>query len=307
VSYNYSDNALFMFQQPHNNIGMQNMQRFVEGRRLVHTNFTTGDHNEPGNDRYDGAVGLQGSASTSRPVSAATSTTAAARRRLALNQRLDSMSVRSASIDASGVQVPHPQYGAAVQMNAVSAPARRRTGAPTCSVAAFRTRTVNAGRRHAGRAAQAVLAFEGPVPDAYSLRAAQPMIGTGLLEAVPEADILARVRSHPGRRRRQGHGQLRVRSGNRRRAPRPLRLEGVQGDPAPPGRAALLLDMSRDLAGVPQPQLRHRPGRLRRRRRPAGISEATCNRSRTTWRCWPCRPSAASPAASRKAWRRSTS
>jgi CxxC motif-containing protein (DUF1111 family) len=30
-----------------------------------------------------------------------------------------------------------------------------------------------------------------------SLRAAQPMIGTGLLEAVPEADILARVRTTP--------------------------------------------------------------------------------------------------------------
>jgi hypothetical protein len=29
VGYNYSDNALFMFQQPHTNIGMQNMQRFV--------------------------------------------------------------------------------------------------------------------------------------------------------------------------------------------------------------------------------------------------------------------------------------
>jgi hypothetical protein len=81
VSYNYSDNGLFMFQQPHNNIGMQNMQRFVEGRRLVHTNFTTGDHNETGNDRYAPGVGLQGGASTSRPVSAATSTTAAARRR----------------------------------------------------------------------------------------------------------------------------------------------------------------------------------------------------------------------------------
>jgi hypothetical protein len=60
VPYNYSDNALFMFQQPHNNIGMQNVQRFVEGRRLVHTNFTTGEHNEPGNERYAAAVGLQG-------------------------------------------------------------------------------------------------------------------------------------------------------------------------------------------------------------------------------------------------------
>ncbi|KAK0331047.1 hypothetical protein LTR94_030455, partial [Friedmanniomyces endolithicus] len=34
VSYNYSDNGSFMFQQPHNHTGMQNMQRFVEGRRL---------------------------------------------------------------------------------------------------------------------------------------------------------------------------------------------------------------------------------------------------------------------------------
>lgn len=60
ISYNYTDNGLFMFQQPHNNVGMQNMQRFVEGRRLVHTNFLTGDHNEGGNDRYAPAVGLQG-------------------------------------------------------------------------------------------------------------------------------------------------------------------------------------------------------------------------------------------------------
>jgi CxxC motif-containing protein (DUF1111 family) len=42
-----------------------------------------------------------------------------------------------------------------------------------------------------------LLAYEGPAPEIASLRAAQPMIGTGLLEAVPEADILARVRSAP--------------------------------------------------------------------------------------------------------------
>jgi CxxC motif-containing protein (DUF1111 family) len=41
-----------------------------------------------------------------------------------------------------------------------------------------------------------VLAFEGPVPDT-ALRAAQPIIGAGLLEAVAEADIL---RAPPARR-----------------------------------------------------------------------------------------------------------
>ena len=60
VSYDYADNAQFMFQQPHNHIGMQNMQRFVEGRRWIHTNMWTGDHNEDGNDRNEQAVHLQG-------------------------------------------------------------------------------------------------------------------------------------------------------------------------------------------------------------------------------------------------------
>ncbi|WP_431257185.1 di-heme oxidoredictase family protein [Roseateles chitinivorans] len=39
--------------------------------------------------------------------------------------------------------------------------------------------------------------FDGPAPSLWSARAAQPMIGLGLLEAVPEADILARARSRP--------------------------------------------------------------------------------------------------------------
>ena len=59
VSYDYADNAQYIFQQPHNNIGMQNMQRFVEGRRLIHTNLTTGEHTEANNDKNTDGVGLQ--------------------------------------------------------------------------------------------------------------------------------------------------------------------------------------------------------------------------------------------------------
>ena len=51
VSVDYADNGKFIFQQQQNNVGMQEMQRFVKGRRLLHSNMTTGDHNEPGNDR----------------------------------------------------------------------------------------------------------------------------------------------------------------------------------------------------------------------------------------------------------------
>ncbi|WP_394778810.1 di-heme oxidoredictase family protein [Undibacterium sp.] len=197
VSYNYSDNGLFMFQQPQNNVGMQNVQRFVEGRRLVHTNFTTGDHNEPGNDRYAPAVNLQGQRFNQSACIACHTNNGRSAAPMTLNQRLDSMSIRVASIGATGLQSPHPQYGTAIQMNAFSATGTPQNWGNSVSVGGFETSTVKLADGTAVELRKPTLAFEGPVPDAFSLRAAQPMIGTGLLEAVPEADILARVRTAP--------------------------------------------------------------------------------------------------------------
>ncbi|MEM4990146.1 di-heme oxidoredictase family protein [Collimonas sp. H4R21] len=195
VSYNYSDNGLFMFQQPQNNVGMQNIQRFVEGRRLVHTNFTTGDHNEPGNDRYAPAVGLQGQRFNQSACIACHVNNGRSIAPGGLNQRLDSMSVRVAMIDATGQQLPHPQYGTAVQMNGASTTGTSQNWGNSVSVGGFETRSVKLADGTAVELRKPTLAFEGPVPDAVSLRAAQPMIGTGLLEAVQEADILARART----------------------------------------------------------------------------------------------------------------
>ncbi|NHZ44174.1 c-type cytochrome [Massilia sp. CCM 8693] len=193
ISYNYTDNGLFMFQQPHNNVGMQNMQRFVEGRRLVHTNFLSGDHNEGGNDRYLPAVGLQGQRYNQSACIACHVNNGRSPAPAALGQRLDSMSVRVASSGANGQQVPHPLYGTAVQMNAVSPTGSAQNWGMGARVASFETRSVKLADGTTVELRKPALAFEGPVPDAFSLRAAQPMIGTGLLEAIPEADILARA------------------------------------------------------------------------------------------------------------------
>lgn len=197
VSYNYSDNALFMFQQPHTHVGMQNMQRFVEGRRLIHTNFTTGDHNEPGNDRYQAAVGLQGTRFNQSACIGCHVNNGRSPAPAGLNQRLDTMSVRTAALNSSGQAVPHPRYGIAVQMNARSA-----TGAPqdwgnSVRVAGFETQSLKLADGTSVELRKPKLGFDGPVPAMYSLRSAQPMLGVGLLEAVPEADILARVRTTP--------------------------------------------------------------------------------------------------------------
>jgi len=196
VSYNYSDNGNFMFQQPHNHTGMQNMQRFVEGRRLIHTNFTTGKHNEPGNDPHPTIAGLQGPRSSQAACINCHTNNGRSSAPAAIDQRLDTMGVRVATTGADGAQLPHPTYGTTVQMNASSA-----SGSPqnwgAVRVKEFESRTVTLADGTPVTLRKPIVAFDGPTPAIVSLRAAQPMIGTGLLEAVPEADILARVRNTP--------------------------------------------------------------------------------------------------------------
>jgi CxxC motif-containing protein (DUF1111 family) len=195
VSYNYTDNALFIFQQPHNHVGMQNVQRFVEGRRLIHTNFTTGDHNEPGNDRNTAEAGLQGPRYNQSACIGCHVNNGRSPAPVAVNQRLDTMSVRTAVHDASGQVVPHPRYGMAVQMNARSSSGTPADWGNSVRVAGFETQSVKLADGTAVELRKPKLGFDGPVPELVSLRSAQPMIGVGLLEAVPEADILARVRT----------------------------------------------------------------------------------------------------------------
>jgi CxxC motif-containing protein (DUF1111 family) len=190
VSYNYSDNGVFMFQQPANNIGMQNIQRFVEGRRLIHANFTTGAHNEPGNDPYLPVANLQGAHFNQSACIGCHTNNGRSPAPMALNQKLDAMAIRVASLNTAGVQVPHPQYGTAIQMNGGTG-----NWGTSVRVASFQAQTVKLADGTAVELRKPVLSFEGPVPAIYSLRSAQPMIGAGLLEAIPEADILARVRT----------------------------------------------------------------------------------------------------------------
>ena len=149
------------------------MQRFVEGRRLVHTNFTTGDHNEPGNDRYAAAVGLQGARFNQSSCVGCHVNNGRSPAPAAINQRLDTMSVRVASIDAAGVQSPHPQYGTAVQMNGVSGTGATQNWGNGVRVTAFDTRNVTLADGTVVELRKPTIAFDGATPAAVSLRAAQ--------------------------------------------------------------------------------------------------------------------------------------
>ncbi|MGO4702988.1 di-heme oxidoreductase family protein [Dyella sp. 2RAB6] len=197
VSYDYSDGSTFVFQQPQNNIGMQDIQRFVEGRRLLHSNMTTGEHNEPGNDRDTAVVGLQGPSFNQSSCFACHVNNGRGPAPAALSQRLDQMVVRVATIDAKGQQLPDPNYGVTVQMNGYDAHGKLVDLGDSVRVGGFDTHSVSLADGTAVELRKPTLSFAGPVPSVASLRAAQPIVGMGLLEAIPEADILARVRATP--------------------------------------------------------------------------------------------------------------
>lgn len=198
TSYDYSDNPTAMFQQPHNHIGMQNMQRFVEGRRWFHTNMATGDHNENGNDRNTRAVGLQGPMFNQQTCFGCHINNGRSLAPTVVNQRIDTMAVRTAQTDASGRQLPHPAYGQAAQMNAkASTDSVKRDWGTGVRVAGFETKPVTLGDGTVVELSKPKIAFDGPTPEVFSVRSAQPVIGMGLLAAIPDADIIARARSTP--------------------------------------------------------------------------------------------------------------
>ncbi|WP_250463187.1 di-heme oxidoredictase family protein [Microbulbifer litoralis] len=204
VSYDYADNASFIFQQPHNNVGMQNIQRFMEGRRWLHTNLWSGEHNEAGNDRNDAGRELQGHHFNQSTCVSCHINNGRSVAPVVANQRLDTMVVRVGGAennnnpDSGEYYWPHPVYGQSLQMNARSTTSgASENWGNAAYVAGFESHKVTLADGNVITLRKPTIAFEGPVPDSYSLRAAQPLIGMGLLEAIADDTILARVRSTP--------------------------------------------------------------------------------------------------------------
>ncbi len=198
VSYDYADNATFMFQQPQNDVGMQNMQRFVIGRRWFHTNMTTGEHTEAGNDVNVDGIGLQGTLFNQSTCFGCHINNGRSLAPTVVNQRLDTQAVFTADVDGNGQQVPNAVYGAAVQMDSQPSTNGVTTYWGTgVYVAGFDTKSMTLADGTAVQLSKPRIAFEGPTPARYSLRSAQPVIGMGLLEAIPDAAILAGVRATP--------------------------------------------------------------------------------------------------------------
>jgi len=187
VSYNYSSEPMRAFEQMANNIGIADTQRFVEGRRLFHTSFLTGEHSEfsdknPVFTQHIGQLGPRYNQASCVSCHVGEGRSPAA----AIGSRLDFMSVLTGRLTQTGV-APDPTYGLNVLQDA------RATGAPDygVTIASYRTTTRKLSDGVAVALRKPVYKFTGPVPRAFSVRQAPQLIGLGLLEAVPEKTILA--------------------------------------------------------------------------------------------------------------------
>jgi CxxC motif-containing protein (DUF1111 family) len=188
VSYNYSEEPHRAFQQTANNIGIANMQRFVEGRRLFHTSFLDGKHSEspevnPVFTQHANQLGARFNEVRCLGCHTLNGRSPAP----TIGAPLNKMGVLVAAASTSTAVTPDATYGLNVQQQA------RTAGAPdhSVSVQSYDKTVRKLADGEQVELQKPVYAFKGPVPAQFSVRQAPQVIGMGLLEALDETTILA--------------------------------------------------------------------------------------------------------------------
>lgn len=188
VSYNYSEEPHRVFQQSVNNIGIANMQRFVEGRRLFHTSFLDGKHSEntevnPVFTEHANQLGTRYNEVRCLGCHTLNGRSPAAE----VGSLLNRFAVLTAAASTTAAVTPDATYGFNVQQLSLSA------GAPDygVSIQSYEktVRTLADGEKI--ELQKPVYAFKGPVPAQLSVRQAPQVVGMGLIEAIDETTILA--------------------------------------------------------------------------------------------------------------------
>lgn len=182
LPYQYSNEPQHRFKQMAGNMTAQSAQAFMLGRRLHHTDFQTGVHSEPDNPVFAQQMNKLG------PKFAAQSCV-----ECHMGNGRSLLPAVGTTVEYGGVKVsesadgaPHPILGEQLQPHAIS-------GNPEAGVLLAGFTTVNGaygdGTSYTLRKPE--LQFSGVIPAYHSLRMAQPLVGLGLLEAIPESAILA--------------------------------------------------------------------------------------------------------------------
>ncbi len=171
LPYQYSNEPPFRFMELAQNLSSLNGQNFVLGRRVLHTQFTTGAHDEPDNPVWTENAGKSGPHYINASCSSCHTR----------NGR-SLPPVAGAALYTSVVKVgdangnPHPKLGSVLQPQSAGVSAE--------GYAKLAAWVESNGLR------KPTYSFEGgPVPSNFSVRSSPQLVGLGLLEAIPETFV----------------------------------------------------------------------------------------------------------------------
>jgi len=182
LPYQYSNEPEHRFKELPGNISPTNGLRFLLGRRLHHTDFGDGTHNEPDNPVYAEQVGKLGPKFVNRSCVACHVNNGRALPPAIGAPMLQS--VVKVAADATGT--PHPTLGEVLQPQSTSGPV---DGSAT--IASYTNIVGQYGDSTGYSLQRPVYAFQGTTPAFFSIRVAPQLVGMGLLEAVSESTIMA--------------------------------------------------------------------------------------------------------------------
>ena len=154
------------------NLAPQNGQRFVQGRRLMHTDFAGGAHDEPGNPSWTEQVGKAGPLLINRTCNSCHTRNSRALP-VAPGQPLDKWVFKVG--DAAGN--PDPRLGSVLQIASTAG-----AGEGSVSIGSY---------AQSNGLSRPNFVFSGMTPARFSARISPQLVGMGLLEAIPENAIMA--------------------------------------------------------------------------------------------------------------------
>ncbi len=155
------------------NTAAQHGQTFVLGRRLAHTDFGDGSHDES----PDNPIWREQSAKTGPQYVNSSCNACHVRNGRALPPALNAGMAQYVIKVADESGATHPELGAVLQSARTGA-----TGEPTAHLTSWIEQDGLRRPRYS---------FEGTVPERFSARISPQLVGLGLLEAIEEADIIA--------------------------------------------------------------------------------------------------------------------
>jgi CxxC motif-containing protein (DUF1111 family)/cytochrome c553 len=192
MSYIRQRHDLYYSQMAPNILG-ENANNFTQGRRLFHTDFSTGKHIEVNNDLPPEDIAVHANLAGPLINQVACEGCHSHNNRgvpPAAGMPFDSVVVKLSGMgkDANGGPTADPNYGKQLQNKAISGGAE---GSATFSYATVNGTFKDGTAYTLTKPSTQFMGLSAGAPAGYSVRLARPLIGMGLLEAIPEADILA--------------------------------------------------------------------------------------------------------------------